>query len=66
MSGQSDRTIASLLRHSGTGLVQRYAHLSPTHLQEAVEGLSSFGEAREFGTGTKTGNGEGVKEKETV
>ncbi len=43
MTGQSDSTIASLLRHSGTGLVQRYAHLSPTHLKEAVEGVSQFG-----------------------
>lgn len=66
MSGQSDRTIASLLRHSGTGLVQRYAHLSPDHLQEAVEGLSRFGQIREFGTGTKTGNLEGVKGDKVV
>ena len=29
MNGQSDSTIAALLRHSGTSLVQRYAHLSP-------------------------------------
>lgn len=56
MSGQSDRVIASLLRHSGTGLVQRYAHLSPTHLQEAVEGVSTFGKVQKIGTGTKTGN----------
>lgn len=58
MSGQSDRTIASLLRHSGTGLVQRYAHLSPTHLQEAVEGLSTFGQPPEIGTDTKIVNAE--------
>ena len=43
MNGQSDSTIAALLRHSGTGLVQRYAHLSPTHLKGAVEGVSQFG-----------------------
>jgi len=66
MSGQSDRVIASLLRHSGTGLVQRYAHLSPTHLQEAVEGLSTFGQHREIGTGTKSGNREGLKEESVV
>jgi hypothetical protein len=66
MSGQSDRTIASLLRHSGTGLVQRYAHLSPTHLQGAVEGLSSFGQAREIPTGTEITNREGMEEKEVV
>ena len=43
MNGQSDSTIAALLRHSGTHLVQRYAHLSPTHLKGAVEGVSQFG-----------------------
>ena len=43
MNGQSDSTIAALLRHSGTALVQRYAHLSPTHLKNAVEGVSRFG-----------------------
>lgn len=43
MNGQSDSTIAALLRHSGTGLVQRYAHLSPSHLRGAVEGVSGFG-----------------------
>ncbi|MCB9774687.1 MAG: site-specific integrase [Nitrospiraceae bacterium] len=41
MNGQSDSTIAALLRHSGTALVQRYAHLSPTHLRAAVEGVAS-------------------------
>ena len=35
--------IASLVRHSGTSLVRRYAHLSPSYLQEAVEKVSSFG-----------------------
>ncbi len=43
MNGQSDSTIAALLRHSGTALVQRYAHLSPTHLRAAVEGVASYG-----------------------
>jgi len=43
MNGQSDSTIAALLRHSGTALVQRYAHLSPTHLRDAVEGVSGYG-----------------------
>lgn len=69
MSGQSDRTIASLLRHSGTGLVQRYAHLSPTHLQDAIESFSTFGQAREIGTDTKIVNAEALEkheEKETV
>ncbi len=43
MNGQAPSTIAALLRHSGTNLVARYAHLSPTHLQGALEGVSTFG-----------------------
>jgi hypothetical protein len=43
MNGQSDSTIAALLRHSSTALVQRYAHLSPTHLRAAVESVASYG-----------------------
>ena len=45
MSGQAEGTIAALLRHSTTGLVRRYAHLSPTHLKAAVETVASFGKA---------------------
>jgi integrase len=43
MDGKAESTIAALLRHSGTGLVARYAHLSPSHLKAAVEGVSGFG-----------------------
>ena len=43
MDGKTESTIAALLRHSGTGLVARYAHLSPSHLKAAVEGVSGFG-----------------------
>ncbi len=43
MSGATEGTIAALLRHSGTTLVKRYAHLSPSHLQQEIEKLSSFG-----------------------
>ena len=46
MNGQAPSTIAALLRHSGTDLVARYAHLSPTHLQEALEGVSGFGKVK--------------------
>jgi len=79
MSGQAEGTIAALLRHSTTGLVRRYAHLSPTHLKAAVETVASFGkpapissdtdhlEAEEApisnGTVTKTVTGE-ASEKE--
>jgi site-specific recombinase XerD len=43
MTGKAESTIAALLRHSTTTLVKRYAHLSPSHLKEAVEGLADFG-----------------------
>lgn len=43
MSGATEGTIAALLRHSSTALVRQYAHLSPSHLQEAVEKVASFG-----------------------
>ena len=46
MNGQAPSTIAALLRHSGTDLVARYAHLSPTHLQGALEGLAGFGKVK--------------------
>ena len=46
MNGQGPSTIAALLRHSGTDLVARYAHLSPTHLQGALEGVSGFGKVK--------------------
>lgn len=42
MSGSTEGTIAALLRHSSTALVRRYAHLSPSHLQEAVEKVTRF------------------------
>ena len=47
MNGQSESTIATLLRHSNTSLVQRYAHLSPTHLKAAVEGVANFGKSQD-------------------
>lgn len=43
MSGQTEGTIAALLRHSTTALVKRYAHLSPSHLKTAVETVATFG-----------------------
>jgi len=46
MNGQADGTIAALLRHKTTGLVKRYAHLSPSHLRAAVEGVASFGKEK--------------------
>jgi hypothetical protein len=43
MNGQAPSTIAALLRHRGKDLVTRYTHLSPSHLQWALEGVSGFG-----------------------
>ncbi len=43
MSGQTESTIAALLRHQSTALVKRYAHLAPAHLQDAVERVARFG-----------------------
>jgi hypothetical protein len=42
-------------------LVRRYAHLSPSHLQEQLERLSNFGKS--VGTVTEFGNGQGVEEQ---
>ena len=58
MAGHNDGTIAALLRHSSTALVKRYAHLSPSHLNAAVESVAAFGKGREpaaeaTGTGTR-------------
>lgn len=47
MSGATEGTIAALLRHSSTALVRRYAHLSPSHLQEAVEKVARFGKTEQ-------------------
>ena len=43
MTGHNEGAIAALLRHSTTALVKRYAHLSPSHLKAAVEGVAGFG-----------------------
>ncbi len=45
MSGVSLGVIAALLRHSGTAMVKRYAHLSPSHLSVAVEQVAGFGKS---------------------
>ena len=43
MSGQKEGTIATLMRHSTTALVRRYAHLSPSYLHAAVETVAAYG-----------------------
>ena len=67
-------TIAGLLRHSGTGLVKRYAHLDPDHLRQAVELVASFRKARKpeaesrlrNETVTETVTATGTEEKKEV
>ena len=62
-------TIAAVLRHSNTELVRRYAHLSPSHLRDAVELVAGFGRdekpesKRPLQRGTMTGTGTAKKEE---
>lgn len=82
MTGHNEGTTAALLRHSTTALVKRYAHLSPSHLKAAVEGVAGFGKLStekqtntvqdgkpapvSTGTVTETGTAGSVEEKSTV
>lgn len=72
MSGATEGTIATLLRHSGTVLVRRYAHLSPSHLQDEIEKVSAFGKVADQQTGRneptaeQSEPGEPVGEEEPV
>lgn len=69
MAGVTEATIANLLRHSGTALVRRYAHLSPSYVHEAVEKVSRFGKAEAQGWRSqreKNGNGSKRKERSEV
>jgi integrase len=69
MSGQTEGTIATLLRHSTNALVRRYSHLSPSHLHTAVETVAAYGKATHktesipSGTVTETGTGKGKSER---
>ena len=49
MNGANDRTLQTLLGHKSQTMILRYAHLGPTHLWNAIEGLTKNG----IGTGTK-------------
>jgi len=68
MSGQAEGTIAALMRHSTTALVRRYAHLSPSYLQAAVETVAAYGKPTKgvsisvgtvIETGKELGHGQG-------
>ena len=61
MMGANDRTLQTLLGHKSQRMILRYAHLGPTHLWNAVEGLASSTK-KEIGTDTKTDTGK-ISEK---
>ncbi len=46
LSGATGQEIADCLRYKDTRLVQRYAHLSQTHLQGVMEKVSAFGKPK--------------------
>ncbi|EAY56459.1 MAG: probable phage integrase [Leptospirillum rubarum] len=56
MMGANDRTLQTLLGHKSQRMILRCAHLGPTHLWNAVEGLASSTKKR-IGTDTKTDTG---------
>jgi len=59
MQGANDRTLMALGGWKSPAMLGRYAHLSPTHLWKAVEGLT------EVGTVTKTVTEELAADEET-
>ncbi len=58
MQGANDRTLMALGGWKSPAMLSRYAHLSPTHLWKAVEGLT------QVGTVTKTVTEETVTDEE--
>ena len=54
MQGANDRTLMALGGWKSPAMLSRYAHLSPTHLWSAVEGLTAFKGQISDGTVTKT------------
>ena len=66
MSGSTEGTIASLLRHSSTVLVRRYAHLSVSHLQDEIEKVSAFGKLAGQQVGRKKPTAEQSEVREPV
>jgi len=55
MSGVELGTIRDLLGHTTTRMTERYAHITPGHLHDAVQRISR--------TGTKTGTGDRVDDE---
>jgi len=53
MQGANDRTLQTLMGHKTQRMILRYAHLGPTHLLNALEGLVKASPPQ-IGTDTKT------------
>lgn len=53
--GANESGIADFLRHSGLGLVRRYAHLSRPHMKVLAEMVSNYGRDDQRVTESKTG-----------
>jgi len=49
MAGAPLYTVAKLMGHSTLAMTERYAHLAPDHVREAVANLEAFGKARNGG-----------------
>ncbi len=64
MQGANDRTLMALGGWKSPAMLSRYAHLSPTHLWSAVEGLTTFAGKIPDGTVTKTVTGGSEEEPE--
>jgi len=54
MQGANDRTLQELLGHKTPRMVLRYAHLAPTHLWQAIEGLTTTKAKRKVEADAKT------------
>jgi integrase len=55
MQGANDRTIMALGGWKSPRMLDRYAHLSPAHLWQAVEGLTQIGTVTKTVTGPENG-----------
>ena len=66
MQGANDRTLMALGGWKSPAMLARYAHLSPTHLWSAVEGLTVFKSQISDGTVTKTVTNQSDEKKEGV
>ena len=66
MQGANDRTLMALGGWKSPAMLSRYAHLSPAHLWQAVEGLTRMGTATTTATKDSAEQGETAKLLEEV